>query len=195
MSISVSGKIVKILNCKDSFDFGANSGYIVNNALKQYSGPYKDIEKVVLKALNQTRTTRKHNLFTQLVTAENTYACNEINEDYIQISMSGKEIKSSYNTLNREDDVKNSKGIYIIFNNSLKTIYIGETSTSFHERWTRHYSSPMKQLKTLLEKDDTLFEILEKTNGDKVTNLAREHYYIECYKANSDYKVLGGPGF
>lgn len=53
----------------------------------------------------------------------------------------------------------------------------------------------MKQLKTLLEKDDTLFEILEKTNGDKVTNLAREHYYIECYKANSDYKVLGGPGF
>lgn len=34
MSISVSGKIVKILNCKDSFDFGANSGYIVNNAVK-----------------------------------------------------------------------------------------------------------------------------------------------------------------
>ena len=41
----------------------------------------------------------------------------------------------------------------------------------------------------------TLFEILEKTNGDKVTNLAREYYYIEYYKANSEYKVLGGPGF
>ena len=48
MSISVSGKIVKILNCKDSFDFGANSGYIVNNELKQYSEKLSKRKQIIV---------------------------------------------------------------------------------------------------------------------------------------------------
>lgn len=195
MLIKIDGKITRILNCKDTLEFDMNSGYIVNDMLKQYSGPYNNIEKVVLRALRQTRVTRTHNLLTHLITADGTYVCNEVNDSYTQISMSGKEIKNRYVTINSDNDVKNTKGIYKIVNDDLKVIYIGETSTSFHTRWTRHYSSPMKQLRSLLDNDNTYFEILERTNGDKINNLAREHYYLEHYKANSDYKILGGPGF
>lgn len=195
MEIKINSKITKVLGCKDTLDFEANSGYIVNDVLKQYSGPYNDIEKIILKALKQTRVTRAHNLLTHLITADGTYVSSEVNDSYSQISMSGKEIRSRYVTVNSNNDVKNTKGIYKIVNDELKVIYIGETSTSFHIRWTKHYSSPMRQLKTLLDNDNTYFEILEITDGDKINNLSREQYYIDYYKANSDYKVLGGPGF
>ena len=104
--------------------------------------------------------------------------------------------KPRYKTDEDYDIVHNSYGCYAIYNEELKIIYIGETTTSFHNRWLKHYYNYNefgKNKRALIMHPDTICTIIYISNGDKEETEYIEKQTIEWYKKEyPDWTVLGG---
>ena len=111
-----------------------------------------------------------------------------------RVSYENKSIVIHYNTKNSIDDVYNNYGCYAIVNETLKTIYIGETIKSFHERWNSHYYNNMTNKKReLLYHTDTYFMIVEISLGTKSDTEELEKRTIEHYRdVYPDWTIIGG---
>ena len=105
-------------------------------------------------------------------------------------------IQVKYKTDENIETVYNKYGCYAIYNETLKTIYIGETITSFHTRWNNHYyniKKSSKKKRELLMHPDTICTIVYISNGDKEETEYLEAQAIEFYKQEyPNWTVLGG---
>ena len=101
-----------------------------------------------------------------------------------------------YKTLDDKDIVYNNYGCYAIYNETLKIIYIGETITSFHKRWKKHYyniNNDTRRKQELLRHPDTICTVIYVSNGDKEETENIEAQTIEWYKEEyHDWTILGG---
>lgn len=91
--------------------------------------------------------------------------------------------------------VANNYGCYAIYNETLKTIYVGETTVSFHKRWNNHYTKKdmSKKKREFLNHPDTYCMILYISNGDKQETEEIEAQCIEYYKQEyPTWTILGG---
>ena len=89
--------------------------------------------------------------------------------------------------------VDNSCGCYMIKNDTLGRIYIGETIRTFHIRWTEHKGViGDNKYCELVSHPDTIFSILESTPKDKVLTERLEKYYLDLMKRTTKYEILGG---
>lgn len=166
--------------------------YLVNHTLKKICGPYKDVEKVKNKIQDVCKRIQKANKALELIKHKDTYVIYHDIPEYTHVSISGNEHIIPYKTNNQFIFIERC-GVYCIKNDTLNIIYVGETTVSFHKRWRQHCSKPNnKKMKALIEHPDTVFQILEITNKDKAITLEKEQSYIEHFKSNSRYVVLGG---
>jgi hypothetical protein len=101
-----------------------------------------------------------------------------------------------YKTDEDEELIRNNYGCYAIYNATLKIIYIGETITSFHKRWSQHYRNIDKDTKrkqTLLKHPDTICTVIYVSNGDKEETENIEAQTIEWYRNEyPEWTILGG---
>lgn len=90
----------------------------------------------------------------------------------------------------KEEDY-NSIGVYRIINYKTKEIYIGSTISGFRNRFSQHYSSHNMEHTHELLHNGAIFEIVEIMNDlTEVEIRAKEQYWINYYKANSDYTLI-----
>jgi hypothetical protein len=104
-------------------------------------------------------------------------------------------ISPKYKTDENINNVANNYGCYAIYNETLKTVYIGETIKSFHQRWNEHYTNKTytKKRTDFLNHPDTICTIIYTSNGDKEETERLEAETIQWYKDNlPDWTVLGG---
>ena len=130
--------------------------------------------------------------------------CNDVNEldTLIGLGVDGNTyrvdktiIPSSGGGSNHEYIVYNNYGCYAIYNETLKTIYIGETIVSFHQRWYSHYTDKKysKKRKAFLNHPDTICTIIAISEGDKEETEWMEAETIKFYKEEyPDWTILGG---
>ena len=85
-------------------------------------------------------------------------------------------------------------GVYKIFNEETKEIYIGSTIAGFRKRYQQHYSGKDKRMEhtyKLLKKTKSKFEIIEDMNDfDELTIRRKEAEYIDQYKMDKNWIVI-----
>lgn len=202
-------------------DFKHDRGYLVNHKLKVISKGTVALNKLIKEEFRYCFNKDKCTKLLLIILAKDTESIDYDIEEYTHISqyesldkeipkkikidervekVEDKKCKQSivmhYQTEEDFNDVYNTYGCYAIYNETLKIIYVGETTRTFHIRWNNHYYNKKqytKKRQQFLCHPDTYFIILYVSNGDKEETEEIEAQCIEYYKQEyPDWVVLGG---